>query len=140
MIEKFNENNPESVRLHEELDKYVDLYLLDIKHIEDDGHKSLTGVTNKNTLAYAKWLDSRNKKMWIRHVLVPSITDEDGLLNKLNDFIKTLNNVEKVEVLPYHTMGIVKYEKLGLEYPLKGVEAPSKERVINAKTILGVIK
>lgn len=136
----FNENNPESVRLHEELDKYVDLYLLDIKHIEDDGHKSLTGVTNKNTLAYAKWLDSRNKKMWIRHVLVPSITDDDGLLNKLSGFIKTLNNVEKVEVLPYHTMGIVKYEKLGLEYPLKGVEAPSKERVINAKTILGVIK
>ena len=134
----FNENNSESVKLHEELDKYVDLYLLDIKHIEDDGHKQLTGVSNKNTLAFAKWLEGRNKKVWIRHVLVPGYTDDDAQLNKLSNFVKGLTNVEKIEVLPYHTMGVVKYQKLGLDYPLKGVKAPTKESVLNAKKILGV--
>ncbi len=132
----FNENDEDCVKKHEELDKYVDLYLLDIKHIDDEAHKNLTGVSNKNTLAYAKWLDSRNSKMWIRHVLLDGYTDNDESLTKLSNFIATLKNVEKIEVLPYHTMGVVKYEKLGLEYPLKGVEAPTKERVLNAKNIL----
>ncbi|MBR6737820.1 MAG: pyruvate formate lyase-activating protein [Clostridia bacterium] len=131
----FNESDEESVKKHEELDKYVDLYLLDIKHIDDGEHKSLTGVSNKNTLAYAKWLSSRGKRIWIRHVLVPNLTDNDESLIKLSNFIKSIN-VEKVEVLPYHTMGEVKYQKLGLEYPLKGVNPPKKERVQNAKNIL----
>jgi pyruvate formate lyase activating enzyme len=79
------------------------------------------------------------KRIWIRHVLVPGYTDNDESLEKLADFIKTIN-VEKIEVLPYHTMGEVKYQKLGYEYPLKGVEPPTKERVLNAKKILGVLK
>lgn len=131
----FNFENEEVVKLHEELDKYVDLYLLDIKHISDEKHKELTGVSNKNTLAYAKWLSGRGKRIWIRHVLVPNLTDNDSDLQELSNFIKTLN-VEKVEVLPYHTMGEVKYQKLGLDYPLKGVNPPTKERVENAKSIL----
>lgn len=133
----FNENN---IELFKELDKYVDLYLLDIKHIDDEMHKKLTGVSNKNTLAFAKWLDSRGKKVWIRHVLLEGFTDNDEYLKKTKDFINTLSNVEKVEVLPYHTMGEVKYQKLNLEYALKEVNPPSKERVLNAKAILGVNK
>lgn len=78
--------------------------------------------------------------MWIRHVLVPGITDDDDALIRLKEYIDTLKTVEKVEVLPYHTMGVPKYEKLGIDYPLKGVEPPSKERVMNAKRLLGIIK
>lgn len=136
----FNADNQEILNKYEELSNYVDLFLLDIKHIDDSSHKNLTGVSNKNTLAFAKWLDKKGKKVWIRHVLVPNYTDDDESLNKLNEFIKTLSNVEKIEVLPYHTMGEVKYQKLGIDYALKGVKAPDKERVNNAKRILGIIK
>ena len=136
----FNDSNEEVLKKYEELDKYCDLYLLDIKHIDDSEHKKLTGVTNKNTLNYAKWLSSRGSKLWIRHVLVPGITDVDEHLINLSNFIKTLDTVEKVEVLPYHTMGIVKYKNLGYEYQLENVPAPTKDRVINAKNILGVVK
>lgn len=135
----FNQADIESVKKHEILDEFVDLYLLDIKHIDDNLHKSLTGVHNQNTLNYAKWLSSRGKRIWIRHVLVPGLTDDDESLTKLSAFIKTIN-VEKIEVLPYHTMGEVKYQNLGIDYPLKGVEPPSKEVVEKAKRILGVIK
>ena len=136
----FDENSPEKIKKFDELNKYVDLYLLDIKHIDDDKHRMLTGVTNKHTLAFAKYLSDNGKKMWIRHVLVPGITDDDDALIRLKGFINTLKTVEKVEVLPYHTMGVPKYEKLGIDYPLKGVEPPSKERVMNAKKLLGIIK
>ncbi|MBO5927077.1 MAG: pyruvate formate lyase-activating protein, partial [Clostridia bacterium] len=88
-------------------------------------------------LKFAKWLSDRNKKVWIRHVLLSGYTDDDFYLSRTYEFIKTLNNVEKIEVLPYHTMGEVKYEKMNIEYPLKGVAPPTKERVINAKKILG---
>lgn len=136
----FDENSPEKIKKFDELNKYVDLYLLDIKHIDDDKHRMLTGVSNKHTLAFAKYLSESGKKMWIRHVLVPGITDDDDALIRLKEFIDTLKTVEKVEVLPYHTMGVPKYEKLGIDYPLKGVEPPAKERVINAKKLLGIIK
>ncbi len=136
----FNADNEESVRKHQELIKYVDLFLLDIKHIDDDKHKVLTGVSNKNTISFCKWLDAQGKNTWIRHVLLDGYTNNDSDLNKLSEFVKTLNNVEKVEVLPYHTMGEVKYQKLGYTYPLQGVTPPTKESVLNAKKILGVIK
>ena len=135
----FDLSDEACVKKHEELDKYTDLYLLDIKHIDNDSHKSLTGVSNNNTLNYAKWLSDRGKRIWIRHVLVPNITDDDASLTKLSEFIKTIN-VEKIEVLPYHTMGEVKYNNLGIDYPLKGTNPPTKEVVEKAKRILGVIK
>ena len=116
--------------------KYTDLFLLDIKHIDDAEHKKLTGHTNKNVLAFAKYLSDNGKDMWIRHVLVDGITDKDEYLYKLRDFIDTLKTVKKVEVLPYHTMGEPKYEKLNLDYPLKGLNPPAKERIENAKNIL----
>lgn len=132
----FDPQREDVVKKHEELDKYTDLYLLDIKEIFDDKHKELTGVSNAHTLAYAEWLDKRGSKMWIRHVLVKGYTDDDNELNALADYLKKFKNVEKTEVLPYHTMGVVKYEKLGYDYPLKGVEPPTKERVEYAKKIL----
>ena len=135
----FNVKDGESVKKHEILDEFVDLYLLDIKHIDGASHKNLTGVYNDNTLDYAKWLSDRGKRIWIRHVLVPGYTDDEESLNKLSQFISQIN-VEKIEVLPYHTMGEVKYEKLGIDYPLKGVNPPDKLTVEKAKCILGVIK
>lgn len=120
----------------DELLSYTDLVLLDIKHIDPDEHKALTGRDNKNILAFAHHLSDIGKPMWIRHVLVPGITDNDEYLKELSTFISSLKTVEKVEVLPYHTMGVVKYEKLGVDYPLKGVQPPTAERVKNAKQIL----
>lgn len=132
----FRKDNETSVEKHKKLLSVTDLVLLDIKHIDDEACKKLTGQSNENTLAFARFLSENGTKMWIRQVLVPGITDGDEDLKKTRAFIDSLATVEKVEVLPYHTMGLVKYEKLGLEYPLKDVETPSKERVINAKRIL----
>ena len=132
----FNPNDPESVKKHERLLEVCDLFLLDIKHIDLDKHKMLTGLSNERPLAFAKFLSNHGKRVWIRHVLVPTLTDDDESLKKLRAFLDTLTSVEKVEVLPYHTMGEVKYEKLGIPYPLKGVQPPTKERVLNAKRIL----
>ena len=132
----FDLENPTSVEKHKKLLEVADLFLLDIKHIDDEACKKLTGQSNAHTLAFAKFLSDNGKPTWIRQVLVPGITDDDESLARTRAFIDTLKSVEKVEVLPYHTMGVVKYEKLGLEYPLKEVSAPTKERVMNAKRIL----
>ncbi len=132
----FDKDNPQSVEKHLSVLRYTDLVLLDIKHIDEDEHKALTGFSNKRTLDFAQFLSENGKKMWIRHVLVPDITDKDEYLQKLKQFISGLKTVERVEVLPYHTMGEVKYEKLGLPYPLKGVQPPAKQRIENAHKIL----
>lgn len=121
---------------YEWLLEVTDLFLLDIKHIDDEAHKTLTGHSNTAPLAFAKYLSEHQKPIWIRHVLVPDITDNDAALNRLRAFLDTLATVEKVEVLPYHTMGKVKYKNLGMAYPLEGVEPPKKERIQNAKQIL----
>ena len=89
---------------------------------------------------FAKYLSDNNINVWIRHVLVPSITLNDEYLKELKKFIDTLGNVSKIEVLPYHTMGIVKYKNLGIEYPLEGERTPTKDEVRHAKYLLGVIK
>lgn len=119
-----------------ELMKYTDLLLVDIKHINSAEHKELTGKPNENILDMAKYLSDINKPVWIRHVLVPGISDKDEYLIELNNFIETLGNVKKVEVLPYHTLGIFKWEELNLEYPLEGVNPPSQDRVDNANKLL----
>lgn len=120
----------------QELMKYTDLVMLDIKHIDDEQHKILTGCTNENILDFAKYLDEIKKPVWIRHVLVPQRSDDDGALEKLHEFIEGLGNVEKVEVLPYHTLGAYKWKELGYEYPLEGIDPPTKERIENANRIL----
>ena len=119
-----------------ELMKYTDLLLVDIKHIDDEQHKLLTGQTNKNILDMARYLSEIGKPVWIRHVLVPEKSDKDEYLKELYKFIKTLGNVEKVEVLPYHTFGEYKWKELGYDYPLAGIEPPTKERIKNANEIL----
>ena len=119
-----------------ELMKYTDLLLVDIKHIDDEEHRVLTGHSNRNILDMAEYLSEIQKPVWIRHVLVPERNDRDKWLKKLNDFISKLNNVKKVEVLPYHTFGEYKWKELGLEYPLAGIDPPSKERIENANQIL----
>ena len=120
----------------DELLKVTDLVLLDIKHIDEEAHRALTGRSGAHARAFANYLSERGKPMWIRHVLVPGITDDDGALLRLKTFIDGLKTVEKVEVLPYHTLGIAKYRALGMEYPLEGVRPPEKERVQNARMIL----
>ena len=87
----------------QELMQYTDLLLVDIKHIDEKAHKELTGKTNKNILDMIRFLSDIKKPVWIRHVLVPERSDYDEYLNRLNDFIQTLDNVERVEILPYHT-------------------------------------
>lgn len=119
-----------------ELLKYTDLVMLDIKHIDDEEHKKLTGHTNKNILDCARYLSEQGIPMWIRHVLVPGITDNDEYLKKTREFIDTLDTVMKVEVLPYHTLGAYKWKELGIPYKLEGVEPPTEERIQNAKKIL----
>ncbi len=132
----FQKDNSASVEKHEKLMAVTDLVLLDIKHIDEERCKALTGQSNANTLAFAQFLSEIGKPTWVRQVLVPGITDGEEDLLATRAFIDGLSSVEKVEVLPYHTMGVVKYEKLGMEYPLKDVQAPSKERVAFAKRIL----
>ncbi len=119
-----------------ELMKYTDLVMLDIKHIDDEQHKVLTGCTNKNILDLARYLSDIKKPVWIRHVLVPERSDYDEYLIKLDEFIQSLDNVQKVEVLPYHTLGAYKWDELGYEYKLKGIDPPSVERVENANKLL----
>ena len=116
----------------------ADLFLLDIKCINDEICKDLTGVSNKKELAFAKYLSSIRKPMWIRQVLVPGITDKEDDLLKLKDFIHSLNSVEKVEILPYHDMGRFKWQELGFKYPLEGVPVATNEDVKRAKKILGI--
>lgn len=118
------------------LSEYTDLFMLDIKHIDDEEHFQLTGCTNRNILDMAEYLSQSGKDMWIRHVLVPGITTDEDSLKRLADFIDTLKTVRKVEVLPYHRMGIPEYERLGIPYRLKDTEPPTKEQIEIARKIL----
>nr|WP_276525038.1 pyruvate formate-lyase-activating protein [Capnocytophaga canis] len=115
----------------------TDLFLVDIKHIDDTQHQRLTKRHNKNIITFIDFLSQNGAKMWVRHVLVPQWTDDDVYLQKLRDYIDTLQGVERVEVLPYHDMAKFKYDELGIDYPLKDIERPSKERIENAIKILG---
>ena len=118
----------------------TDLLLLDLKGINPERHRKLTGQENSNILDLARYLSEIGKPVWIRHVLVPKRSDYEEDLNALRRFLDTLDNVQRVEVLPYHTLGVIKWEKLGIPYPLEGISAPTKERVENAERILGCRK
>jgi pyruvate formate lyase activating enzyme len=120
----------------EELMKLTDTILLDIKHIRNDRHKWLTGWGNSNILDCAKYLSDIRKPVWIRHVLVPGITDDDTCLRELSAFLSTLGNVRRIDVLPYHTMGVYKYERLGIRYTLADVCPPTEQRVKAARALL----
>lgn len=131
--------HPENAPYIEKLDQLLeltDLVMLDIKHIDSEKHKELTAQPNENILAFAKYLNERNVDMWIRHVVVPGITDDDKYLFDLGYFIGQFTNLKALDVLPYHTMGETKYQKLGIPYKLKGVPAMDKEKVIEKKQVI----
>ena len=121
-----------------ELIDLTDLFLLDIKCINDEKAINLTGVSNKKELEFARYLSNINKPMWIRQVLVPGYTDDEQDLIKLREFISTLKFVEKVEVLPYHDLGKFKWEQLGEVYPLENVRTANNDDVKRAKEILEI--
>jgi len=120
----------------DELMKYTDLVMLDLKEIDDEKHKLLTGHTNKNIMDMATYLSDMGKEMWIRHVLVPDLTDDEAGLVEMRKFIDTLKTVSRVEVLPYHTLGLIKWNNLGIKYPLEGVRIPTAEEKEAAEKIL----
>lgn len=114
----------------------TDLLLMDIKHIDPEKHKKLTGQPNDNILEMLRYLSEIGKPVWIRYVLVPGVTDDEKDLKKTRDFIFTLKNVKKIEVLPYHSMGAYKWKELGIPYTLEGVQSPNAEQVKKAEQIL----
>lgn len=130
------EDTPEYLEKFDKLMAVTDLFLLDIKHIDKSKHKDLTGWTNENILKLAKYLSDNNKDMWIRHVLVPGITDDEKDLKDLADFVAGLKTVQRFEVLPYHTLGVFKWEELGIKYALNDVMPPDKEQIKRANDIL----
>ncbi|MGL4913549.1 MAG: pyruvate formate-lyase-activating protein [Romboutsia sp.] len=114
----------------------TDLVLLDLKHMVEEKSKDLTGVGIKKSLKLAKHLDERNIPVWIRHVLVPGVTDDVENLEKLGEFVSTLNNVDRFEILPYHTMGVHKWENMGFDYDLKNIEDATSDDVTRASEII----
>lgn len=119
-----------------ELIEATDLVLLDLKHIRREEHIALTNQPNDKVLHFAEWLSEKGKPMWIRHVLIPGISDSEKDLTALGQFIGMLKNVQKVEILPYHKMGIYKWERLGKVYSLKDTPTPSEEEVARAFRIV----
>lgn len=127
--------NPDNIKI-DELLKYTDLVMLDIKHINNEEHKKLTGHSNKNILEFAQYLSYKNIPVWIRHVVVPGVNDKESYLVRLGEFLTKLHNIKALDVIPYHDMAIPKYEALGIEYPLKGIPPLSKESAIKARDII----
>ncbi|MDE6539098.1 MAG: radical SAM protein, partial [Ruminococcus sp.] len=128
-------NPAEHSKIDEAL-KYTDLVMLDIKHIDPDEHKKLTGLDNKNILAFAEHLRDLKIPVWIRHVVVPEITDNDDELFRLGEYLSTLTNLKALDVLPYHDMAKPKYKELGIEYPLGDTPALTKDRAVHAREVI----
>ena len=130
---------PGQTSYNEKLDalmEVTDLVMLDIKHIDPEAHKELTGHDNAGVLAFARYLDEKKVDTWIRHVVVPGITDKQDAWLRLGSFLGTLSNVKALDVLPYHVMGVSKYEQLGIDYPLQGVPAATKDLAAKAKMVI----
>lgn len=120
----------------QQLMEVTDLLLVDVKHIDDERHVSLTKQHNTNILDMLHYLDEIHKPVWIRHVLVPGINDQEDYLIKVSEFIQQLHNVKRVEILPYHTLGVYKWKELGIPYELEGVDSPDAASLERAKSIL----
>ena len=129
---------PDYLESFQKLMDVTDLFILDMKEMDPERHKALTGQDNRNILEFARYLSAHKKPMWIRHVLVPGLTDSRESLEALYDFIRELKSVERVEILPYHTMGVHKWEALGIPYYLKNVLPPTEEEVRRAEEILRI--
>lgn len=123
-----------------ELMQYTDLVMLDLKEMDTSKHKKLTGYGNDNILEMARELSDLGVDMWVRHVLVPGLTDEESGLIQMREFLKTLSNVKLVETLPYHTLGLFKWENLGISYPLEGVRTPTEEETQKAQKLINILE
>lgn len=132
----FNRSNAALLEKFDALMRLTDLVMLDIKHIDPEKHMWLCEQPNNNILDFAKYLDEKHVDMWIRHVIVPGITDDDKYLYELGKFIGQFSNLKALDALPYHTMGESKYEQLGMEYRLKGVPAMDKNILLEKKDII----
>ncbi len=129
----FNKDKTEKI---DELLKYTDLVMLDIKHINDEEHIKLTKHSNKAVIDFAYYLSDKNIPLWIRHVVVPSITDKEEYLEELGTFLASLKSVKALDILPYHNMAVPKYENLNIEYPLKDIPALTKEQAFKGRSIV----
>ena len=126
----------ENIQKYDELIKYTDLVMLDIKHINSEQHHKLTGQPNEPVLTFARYLSARKVPVWIRHVVVPGITANKSQLVALGEFLSTLDNIQALDVLPYHNMAVPKYENLNKEYPLKNVPPLTKEQALEARSLI----
>lgn len=129
---------PEFLAAFDRLLEVTDLVMLDLKEMDEERHKALTGHGNRNILAMARYLSDHGTAMWIRHVLVPDLTDDEAGLIQMDQFIRSLNTVDRVEVLPYHTLGRFKWERLGIPYSLDDARIPTQEEVRRAEELLHV--
>ena len=132
----YSRSNEAYILKLDELMKYTDLVMLDIKHIDTIKHKALTGHGNENILDFARYLEQKGITLWVRHVIVEGYTDGHRDLEELGKFIGSLKNLKALDVLPYHTMGKEKYRALGMEYPLDGVPKTSQKKAAEAKKII----
>lgn len=132
----FRPDNKAFVEKMDKLCELTDLVMLDIKHMDPEKHKELTSQPNDGILAFAEYLNEKKVDMWIRHVVVPGLTDDDEYLYKLGYFIGQFDNLKALDVLPYHTMGEVKYKKLDMDYKLAGVPAMGQSEVIEKKKVI----
>lgn len=132
----YNPDNPILMKKFDRLLKVTSLVMLDIKHIDATMHIELTGKPNDQILSFAMYLDTKNIPIWVRHVVVPTITDKEEYLEKLGYFIGGLSNIKALDVLPYHDLGKVKYEQLGLDYPLSHIKSLDKSDAIKSRDII----
>lgn len=132
----FQRSNAPLLAKFDKLMALTDLVMLDIKHIDPEKHLSLTGQPNAGILDFCSYLNEKQVDMWIRHVVVPGLTDDDRYLEQLGYFIGQFHNLKALDVLPYHTMGEKKYESLGMSYKLHGVPPMNKDTAIEKKQVI----
>ena len=132
----FNPNNSDILAKYDRLMEVTDLIMLDIKHIDPEEHIKLTKQPNDNILKFLAYADSKDKTIWIRHVIVPGITFIDSYLDKLGYYIGQFKSIKALDVLPYHDMGKVKYEKMGIDYVLKDVQPLTADDAVHAKKVI----
>ena len=139
-FQPFQPDDPAYLAAFDTLMASTSLVILDLKEIDPEKHRQLTGRDNANILAMARHISDLGVPLWIRHVLVPGLTDDEEGLRRTADFIRSLKTVQRVEVLPYHTLGLFKWQKLGISYPLPDAVPPTAEQVRRAEELLEVAK
>lgn len=132
----YNPENTAYIKKLDELMSFTDLVMLDIKQINSEKHKSLTGKDNAHILEFAKYLEQKKVPVWIRHVVVEGYSDDADDLVGLGEFIGGLKNLKALDVIPYHTMGITKYKAMGIEYPLEGMDSLPFQKAADAKKLI----